>query len=295
MRIAHPETEQDSPWYRESAPSADLSPWVSHFRVIRGGAPAGIRLLADGCTGVVIDCAAAVLPSPPVFVGVMRTASVVTFDGSREVIGVRFKPGGALPFVAPSLDELTGRRVPLPLLWGHLAQQMGNAVRTAAPEERIAALEVYLRGRMHQQQSAESRRQAIMEREAALVSRAVTHLGRDSAARVRDVAAALGIDARRLERIFNRTVGVPPKVFHRMRRCCEAARLIRHTCGEQANKAAERPLGRCNWSAIGAAAGYADQAHFIREFRALTGVTPATYAAEPHPVGFMQYDRSRPS
>jgi AraC-like DNA-binding protein len=225
----------------------------------------------------------------------MRTASVVTVDESGEMVGVRFRPGGALPFVASSLEELTGRRVALPLLWGDLAQQMGNAVRTAAPGERIAALEVYLRGRMQQQQSVASRRRTTMVREAVLVSRAVTQLGHDSAARVRDVAAALGIDARSLERMFNRTVGVPPKVFSRMRRCCEAARLIRRTCGAHANKPAERSVVRCNWSAIGAATGYADQAHFIREFRALTGVTPATYAAEDHPVGFMQYDRSRAS
>jgi AraC-like DNA-binding protein len=225
----------------------------------------------------------------------MRTASVVTLDEMREIIGVRFTPGGALPFVAPSLDEFTGRRVPLPLLWGDLAQQMGNAVRAAAPAERIPALEAYLRGRMRQQQPAASRRQASMLREAALVSRAVTHLSHDTAVRVRDVSAALGIGARSLERMFNRTVGVPPKVFHRMRRCCEAARLIRRTCGKHAHEAAERTVVRCNWSAIGSEAGYADQAHFIREFRALTGVTPVAYAAELHPVGFMQYDRGRTS
>jgi AraC-like DNA-binding protein len=129
-----------------------------------------------------------------------------------------------------------------------------------------------------------------MAQEAALVFQAVTHLSRGRAARVPAVAAALGVGARRLERMFNRTVGVPPKVFHRMRRCCEAARLIRRTCGAPAHEAAERAVARCNWSAIGAEAGYADQAHFIREFRALTGVTPVVYAAEHHPVGFMQYD-----
>ena len=95
--------------------------------------------------------------------------------------------------------------------------------------------------------------------------------------------------------MFNRAVGVPPKVFHWMRRCCDAARLIRRTCGEPARRAAEWTVARCNWSAIGAEAGYADQAHFIREFRALTGVTPVAYAAECHPVGFMQYDRIGPS
>jgi AraC-like DNA-binding protein len=127
------------------------------------------------------------------------------------------------------------------------------------------------------------------------VSRTIAHLGHHSTVRVSDVAEALGVGERRLERVFNRVVGVPPKVFHRMRRCCEAARLIRHACGDAHHTTGRRNVAPCRWSAIGSDAGYADQAHFIREFRALTGVTPVAYATEHHPVGFMQYDGSRPS
>ncbi|MEO6525454.1 MAG: AraC family transcriptional regulator [Gemmatimonadaceae bacterium] len=304
MRTASMETEVKSQWYLEVPPSPDLLPWISHFRVICGpapssGVPTTLRLLTDGCAGVVIDCGPSALATPPVFMGVMQAATVVTLGESRELIGVRFKPGGALPFVTSSLHELTGLRVPLPLLWGDLAHELGNAVRSATFSERIPALEHCLRGRMRQQQSAASRRQASPSpREVALVAQAIVHLGQEAAVRVSDVAAALGVGDRRLERVFNRAVGVPPKVFHRMRRCCEAARLIRHACGEPphatVNTTLKQNIARCNWPAIGSAAGYADQAHFIREFRALTGVTPVAYATEHHPVGFMQYDGSCP-
>jgi AraC-like DNA-binding protein len=80
-----------------------------------------------------------------------------------------------------------------------------------------------------------------------------------------------------------------------MRRCCEAARLIRQASRERVHATRTRNVTRCNWPAIASAAGYADQAHFIREFRALSGVTPVAYAAEHRPVGFMQYDGSRPN
>jgi AraC-like DNA-binding protein len=298
--VQHLESERDSPWYLEVPASPDLTPWISHFRVIRGPAhsntvPTALRLLTDACTGIVIDCGPSGLSSPPVFMGVMQTATVVTFAESRELIGVRFKPGGALPFVTSSLHEFTGRRVPLPLLWGSLAQRMGDVVRSAPFREQVPALENCLRAWIRRQQSAASSTQATAARELALVSQAIAHLDHDAAARVRDVAAALCVGERRLERVFNRAVGVPPKVFHRMRRCCEAARLIRDACGEDHHTTRKRNVAPCNWSAIGADAGYADQAHFIREFRALTGVTPVAYAAEHHPVGFMQYDGNRPS
>lgn len=290
--------ERDQPHYLELPPSPDLSPWISHFRVIHGperssAAPTALRLLADGCAGLVIDCGPSVPSSAPVFVGVMQAASVVTIAEHREIIGVRFKPGGALPFVTPPLQEFTGLRVSLPLLWGGLAQRMGDAVRSAPFGERVPVLESCLRARVRRQPSALSRKETVTAREMDLVSRAMAHLGHDAAIRVGDVAAALGVGERRLERVFNRAVGVPPKVFHRMRRCCAAARLIRHASAERSHATRERNGARYNWSAIASDAGYADQAHFIREFRALTGVTPVAYAMERHPVGFMQYDGGR--
>lgn len=257
--------------------------------------PTGLRLLADGCTGLVIDCAPSALTSAPVFIGVMQAATIVAVEESREIIGVRFRPGGALPFVAPSLHEFTGRRVPLPLLWGGLARRMGEVVRAVTPGERIAALEDCLRAWLRRQQSAANDRRTVVARDMALVSRAIAHLDQRADVRVRDVASALGIGERRLERVFDRAVGVPPKVFHRMRRCCEAARLIRQASRERVHTTRTRNVAPGGWSAIASAAGYADQAHLIREFRALAGVTPAAYATEHRPVGFMQYDGSRPN
>jgi AraC-like DNA-binding protein len=300
MRTAYHDPERDSPWYLEVPPSPDLAPWISHFRIIRtpapaGAAPAVLRLLADGCSGVVIDCGPSALSPLPLFMGVMQVATVVTLAESREIIGVRFTPTGALAFVSSPLREFTGRRVPLPLLWGGLAQQMGAAVRSATFRQRVPALESCFRAQLRQRRLAARSRGAISAQEVQLVSLAIAHLGRNTAARVSDVAEVLGVGERKLERAFNRAVGIPPKVYHRIRRCYEAARLIRRACGDRLHMAVRRSVAQCNWSAIGSDAGYADQAHFIREFRALTGVTPVAYAREHHPVGFIQYDGGRAS
>lgn len=66
--------------------------------------------------------------------------------------------------------------------------------------------------------------------------------------------------------LFVREVGTTPKSFVRIRRF-------------QSALAGMRRRGRFDWCALAAAAGYSDQAHLIRDFKAFTGLTPAAYAA----------------
>ena len=49
-----------------------------------------------------------------------------------------------------------------------------------------------------------------------------------------------------------------------------------------------------SWSRLAAEAGYYDQAHLIREVRALAGTTPAELARESREVGFVQYESDVP-
>src|SRR5262249_59691377 len=67
---------------------------------------------------------------------------------------------------------------------------------------------------------------------------------------------------RQLEREFRRRVGLSPKALSRIARFQNLLRLaLRHPTR--------------NWAELAADAGYADQAHMTREFRALSGATPA--------------------
>jgi AraC-like DNA-binding protein len=75
-----------------------------------------------------------------------------------------------------------------------------------------------------------------------------------------------GIPARTLQRLFNRYVGVSPKWVLRRYRLHEAAARL-----------AEPPPG--SWAQVAAELGYVDQAHFINDFTAAVGMTPAQYAA----------------
>ena len=77
-----------------------------------------------------------------------------------------------------------------------------------------------------------------------------------------------------MERAFDLAVGLSPKRFARVLRFLGAVREI--------GRLAVRP-----GAAVAMDSGYADQPHFIREFKRLAGVTPAQFAAERR-VGIVQ-------
>jgi AraC-like DNA-binding protein len=84
--------------------------------------------------------------------------------------------------------------------------------------------------------------------------------------RASDVAAAVGVDLRSLQRRFRHYVGVGPKWVIRQYRLHEAAEQLK----------AETPPPLAD---LAASLGYADQAHFARDFKRVVGRSPGSFAA----------------
>jgi AraC-like DNA-binding protein len=83
--------------------------------------------------------------------------------------------------------------------------------------------------------------------------------------RVDDLCARFDINERTLQRLLHKWIGLGPKWLIRRRRLQEAADRLRDSDAELAGIAMEL--------------GYADQAHFTRDFRMATGMTPGEFAA----------------
>lgn len=84
--------------------------------------------------------------------------------------------------------------------------------------------------------------------------------------RVEDLAERLAVSVRTLQRLFRERVGVTPKWM-----------LGRYRLHEAAERIAGGDV--TDWAALALDLGYFDQAHFIRDFGAVVGRTPADYAA----------------
>lgn len=93
------------------------------------------------------------------------------------------------------------------------------------------------------------------------------------------LVAASGMSARSVERLSRRLYGASPKLMARKYRALGAA--VRLGTGEA-----------LNWADAAGDAFY-DQAHFIREFRAFTGLTPARFLEQAAPVTKLTIARKR--
>jgi AraC-like DNA-binding protein len=229
-------------------PSPDLAPWVERHWMVEWD-------LREPYTQELLNHPTVNLAVEPETAGVngIRTArDRRTIAGSGRVVGVKFRPGGFQPFLGRSVHTLTNRVVPLEAVFG--ANALAAAVR-AEPDEPFAVMEAFLR----------ERRPAPDPQLDVIAAIVRTMLDDPAVARVDELAARHAMSPRTLQRLFRRYVGVSPKWV-----------LQRYRLHEAAERIAEGRDG--DWAATALELGYFDQAHFIRDFKALIGASPARYA-----------------
>lgn len=189
--------------------------------------------------------------------GLSTRYQIIDTAEQEHVVGVSFRPGGTLPFTRTPAHELQGQDVPLDVLWGVSATARLRDELLAAPDGPVAldVLEAALARVWRPRQLHRS------------VGHAVHAFQRHAeVARVAAVTASTGMSARRFAARFEAEVGVTPKRYCRLLRFQTAIRRAH----------AERPI---SWTEVALSSGYYDQAHFIHDFHAFSGLTPTAYDA----------------
>jgi AraC-like DNA-binding protein len=239
--------------YREHAPPPVLAPFVTCFWEItsNGGSH---RVLPDGAMDVIF----AIGSAGARVIGPMTRAIVAETTGPSRVVGVRFRPGAAIELLGVAARELRDDAAAAADVWGARGRSLDARLADVGDTtSAIAVIEDELVSRVE--------RAAPDARIAGAVAMLSAHGGEIP---IPAVAATVGVGERQLERLFDERVGYGPKAFARVVRLQRATRSMAR--GSTAS-----------WARLAVDCGYADQAHMIREFRALTGVTPKVYAASP--------------
>ena len=242
-------------------PRPPLSTFVSSIWLADGYVPGPHRkerVLPTGDCSLIVDLGAAGRAGVS---GPHSRSFVIETSAQFSVAGVQFKAGGAFPFFAVPLGELTNQHVPLDALWGGPAEQLREQVSQAAtPSRKLEVIECLLIGRL-----------ARAPRLHPAVVYAIRVFEQDPAiVRIGDVTARIGLSHRRFLDVFTEQVGLTPKLFCRIRRFQRILQQIRHH-------------RKVEWADVALSCGYYDQAHFIKEFHAFSGVNPSTYRASVGP------------
>ena len=201
---------------------------------------------------------------PPAFV-IGSHAAPTVLDGAcaPSYLEVLLAPLGAYTLLGLPMDQLTGQLVDLEAVLGAAGHQLTHQLRqTPSFQQRVALLDRFL-----------LRRLANGPRPSPQVGWAWARLlatsGRVPIGRL---AGEVGWSHQQLIARFGRQVGLRPKT---------AARLVR-LGGVWRRLDQQRPL---DWGRVAAEAGYADQAHLVRDFHQFTGTTPTQFVARTLPPG----------
>lgn len=249
-------------------PSGILKPYVKTFLVIESENGTVNQILPDtslvlafrlrGAITVQEKAAGKAYELPEsVVTGLRASPRLITYSKQSAALLVIFKEAGASAFFRIPFHELFGLHIPLGSLIPHsvvseVEQQLAGALNM---HQRMAVVERFLRLQYRNPEPDP----AVFES----IQKMKTTRGR---IKIKDLITELPISRDPFEKKFRRLTGSSPKQFAgivRMRNVIE-----NHQPGQSLTETAY-------------SAGYFDQSHFIKDFKAFTGQTPGEFFDSP--------------
>jgi AraC-like DNA-binding protein len=186
--------------------------------------------------------------------GALTRPVVIDTHQKRDVCGVAFHHGGLSPLHNQPAKYFIDALVDGVTMLGRAATMLREELRRMTDaDERMCLIEAFLIQHLRSRPEEDE-----------LVRRVATALAQGAS--ISELRVRLGLSQRRLHNLFDRRIGIRPKLFARIERF--AASL-------------DAMPDRLCWSDLAFAHGFADQAHFIREFQKLSGYLPTQYVSLP--------------
>jgi AraC-like DNA-binding protein len=237
--------------YREAAPPAALQGDVATLWEIAAPAPLRTtfvyRVVPDGCVDLVFDLA----NGGAWLFGARVEPFAIDLSGAVALFGIRVRPGGLDRVVAHPAGAIAGGSFAVDEVLGAAGRRLeARLAEQGSPAGRAAAVAAEL--------GTGSGAGARDDLARALVDAVVAGGG---TVPVPELATAIGVSARHLQRLCFAAVGLTPKQLGRVVRFQRA--LARLTSGAPHSLAT-----------LAADLGFSDQPHLNAELRALLGTTP---------------------
>lgn len=195
-------------------------------------------------------------------VGLRDAYLTIHQKGPIDVIGISFFSEGLYPFVKIPVSELKNKAVELEALTYDFTSRIEEKIKCAkSAHEKIQLIEEELLRHLNMELAPERK---VYE----LIQAFYRSLGCYNIGAFCDNQ---GISTRRLERYFEKYVGMSPRTFQRVSRFQYALNKMIYERTE-------------DLTALSYASHYYDQNHFIKDFKAFTACTPTTFLRQKKAV-----------
>lgn len=256
--------------YQTYSPNPDLNEFVKCYWTLEAPAenkPEKQRIVPDGCMEMIFHYGdlyrqyaenGSFIIQPACFVFGQITSSLdIEPTGQTGIFAIRFYPDGFTPFIHSSLQVMANKAVPLQELFGMDGIRLEKSILSApTTEERIQHIEAFLLGTLT---SAEN-----IDRIAQLSVEYILKL--NGKLSVDELSAQLNVNRRQLERKFSTAIGLSPKQLSKVIRLQSVLKMM-------VNKEFT------NLASVAYEGEYYDQAHFIKDFKEFTGLSPKQFYA----------------
>lgn len=253
--ILHSQPTSDAVTHRRVLPCKELAPFIAHFWQVQWKLvqPQVVETIPHPTVHVVFEQNSTARVAE--VAGIFQAKFTRTLVGEGWALGVKFRPAMFAVVFGQSMKSLSEKVLPLATVLGEQSAALAEAVFEATEfEARMRAAERYFGSVVPSVDPLLANLRDVVER---------VEMDR-SILRVQQVAALASLDRRTLQRHFLQKVGVSPKWVIQRYRLHEAAERL---------KCVPPP----EIAAIAAELGYADQAHFSRDFKNTVGCSPRQF------------------
>ena len=262
--------------YQEIVPGNRLKQYVKCYYIYESSSDAAYDdiVFPSGCLEIIFNLgtgqwqtgsAGAFVTNPPVELwGQILRPLAIRSVGKNTMLGIRFFPHAAAYFLPDKVDIFNDQVADLGDLAGSAVKGLHQQLlETPSWQQRIALIENYLLQML-------DRTEGKLQK--GVVVSGVMHemVQQGFFDNIENVASRYGITSRYLQRLFLQYTGLTPKLYTKINRFQNSLKLMSKKDS--------------SLTAIAYDCGYADQSHFIREFKSFTGLTPSGYSIENSPV-----------
>ena len=230
--------------------------WIPVWNVPPGGSSPQNVLQYPVCQLIVSEAYARLY-------GVASGLSRTVLEGRGWAVGLMLRPAAGWLLTGRPVRRLTDRHVDLDTLDLLDGPAITRAVRLAMTDDPDNP---HVQARARQAVEEALRPFLPVDDEGLFVNAIVDDVETSpDLLRVDELCARFDVAERTLQRLLHKRIGLGPKWLIRRRRLQEAADRLRDS--------------RAGLAGIASDLGYADQAHFTRDFRRATGLTPGEFAS----------------